>query len=484
MKDSSSFYVATAIIYVNDKPHIGNALDYLTADVLARYARQQGRHVIFSTGTDEHGAKIAEKAEEAGITPLEFSNQNSAKLQSLLEKMNASNNRFVRTTDPGHEKRAAHIWEALSDYIYKTTFEGWYCVGCEEYKTDTHVKDTSGVCPDHNRPYDKLTEDNYFFKLSEFTSKLQAVIQDKTMRIIPEFRANEMLSLFKEGLTDISISRPKEKISWGIPVPGDPDQVMYVWFEALMNYITILGYPEHEDFTNFWPADYQIIGKGILRFHAAIWPAMLMGLGIELPRNLYVHGYATANGQKISKSLGNAIDPVELIDTYGVDAYRYFFLRHIPSYEDGDFSFERFEAVYNGELANELGNAVSRVASMIQRYQDGILGDVHKKAHDVDAYHQAIADCRFDKALEIVWEHVHGLNKYLELEKPWSVAKEDPQHLKDILAYAAGSLLEIAELLEPFMPTTADTIRGIFETGIVKPLTAPLFPRIDTDKTA
>ncbi|MCA9349217.1 methionine--tRNA ligase [Candidatus Saccharibacteria bacterium] len=479
MNRNNKFYVATAIIYVNDKPHIGNALDYLTADVLARHAKRQGKEVIFSTGTDEHGAKIAEKAAENGQTPQEFADSNAAKLKVLLEKMNTINNRFVRTTDPGHERRSQIIWEKLKAYIYKEKFEGWYCVGCEEYKTDTVVQETGGKCPDHNRAYDKLTEENYFFKLSSFSLQIKEAIKSQQLRIVPAFRANEILNLVDEGLNDISVSRPKDKISWGIPVPGDDSQVMYVWFEALMNYITILGYPEHPDFERFWPADVQVIGKGILRFHAAIWPAMLIGLGLELPKTLYVHGYATANGQKISKSLGNAIDPVEIIDKYGVDAYRYYFLRHVPSYDDGDFSVERFEAVYNGELANELGNAVSRVASMIARYQDNVIGDVKEMSHDIDTYHQAIDDCRFDRALEIVWEHVSELNKYLELQKPWQVAKTDPEHLKDILAYAAGSLIEIADILWPFMPATARTIRDTFETGILRPLAKPLFPRLD-----
>lgn len=479
---NSKFYVATAIIYVNDKPHIGNSLDYLTADVLARYHRQQGQEVVFSTGTDEHGGKIAEKAQEQGLEIQEFVDKNAANFEKVLQVLNISNNRLVRTTNKAHIERAKLIWQALDKFIYKDNFEGWYCVGCEEYKTDTHVEETEGVCPDHNRKYEKLVEQNYFFKLSEFSERIIEAIETKTLNILPEYRSHEILNVIKDGLQDISISRPKEKLAWGIEVPGDETQVMYVWFEALMNYITILGYPEHSDFADFWPADVQVIGKGILRFHAAIWPAMLLGLGLELPKVLYVHGYATSEGKKISKTLGNVVDPIEIAQKYGVDAYRYYFLRHIPSYNDGDYSNERFEAVFNGELANELGNAVSRVVGMVLKYQEGVIGEVRTGIHDADEYHQAIANCRFDQALEHVWQRIQELNKYIEVEKPWDLAKNDQEHLREVLVYACSSLLEIADLLVPFLPDTAKKITETFEKGVIKPLEQALFQRIDTPK--
>jgi methionyl-tRNA synthetase len=279
-------------------------------------------------------------------------------------------------------------------------------------------------------------------------------------------------------LEDISISRPKEKINWGIPVPNDDAQVIYVWFEALLNYITVLGYPEREDFKNFWPANIQIIGKGILRFHAAIWPGILIALGLPLQKMLYAHGYITVDGGKMSKSLGNVVSPNEVIEKYGADTFRYFFLRHIPSYDDGDFSWKRLEAAYNNELADQLGNAVSRTAAMITKYQNGIIGDIPEPEHDAGQYEQALEECHFDRALDGVWEQVKGLNQYIEETKPWVVAKEnDQEHLREVLAYMAANLLEIAGLLDPFMPDTAAKIRGIFGSGMLKPLDSSLFPK-------
>lgn len=474
----TKFYVATAIPYVNAKPHIGHALDFLYADVLARYHRQLGDDVRFSIGTDEHGAKIAEKAEEQGITPQAYADQISPLWQDFAKKAGISNDYFIRTTDQEHEKRASLIWENLSQHIYKGSYTGWYCVGCEEYKTDTHVKDTNGTCPEHSRPYDKLEEENYFFKLSDFSEQVKQAIESDALRIIPEFRKREILNVITDGLTDISISRPTEKITWGIPVPHDKTQVMYVWFEALMNYITVLGYPDQPDFKTYWPADVQVVGKDILRFHAAVWPAMLLGLGIELPKTIYAHGHVASDGQKMSKSVGNVIDPIEVIDKHGLDAFRYYFTRHISSYDDGDFTWEKYEEVYNSELANELGNAVSRVSAMVLKYQEGVVGDIPLAEHDTERYHVAIVNCRFDRALEEVWDQVRGLNQYVEEEKPWQVAKEDDkEHLKEVLAYMCSALLEIADLLVPFMPETAAKISGVFAEGIIRPLDESLFPR-------
>jgi methionyl-tRNA synthetase len=474
----SKFYVCTAIPYVNDKPHVGHAMDFLYADILARYHRQQGEDVKFSIGTDEHGAKIAEKATENGVKPKDYTDKIVPLWQDFAAKLNLSNDYFIRTTDHEHEKRASLIWENLSQYIYKGSYAGWYCVGCEEYKTDTHVKETNGICPEHNRPYDKIEEDNYFFKLSAFRDQIKKSIESDSMRIVPEFRKREILNLITEGLQDISVSRPAAKIAWGIPVPHDSTQVMYVWFEALMNYITVLGYPDSEDFSGYWPANVQVVGKDILRFHAAIWPGMLLGLGLSLPKTLYSHGHVSSGGQKMSKTLGNVVDPLEVIEKHGVDAFRYYFARHISSYDDGDFTWEKFEDVYNNELANELGNAVSRVAAMIVKYQEGVIGDIPEPEHDSTAYHEAIADCRFDRALEDVWEQVRGLNQYIEEEKPWQVAKEDDkEQLQEVLAYMSGALVQISQLLKPFMPQTADKISGVFVEGIVRPLDGPLFPK-------
>lgn len=477
----SKYYVCTSIPYVNGEPHLGHAMEFVMGDVLARRARQQGDEVIFSIGTDEHGGKIAEKAAELNISPKALADKMSAHFSDLADKLNISNDRFIRTTDPGHEERAQLIWKKLEKDIYKGKYEGWYCTGDEAFFSEAEVKANNGICPNHNRPYERLEEENYFFKLSKYSEELLRVIGTGEFRILPETRRNEITSLIKDGLDDISISRPADKIGWGIPVPGDDKQVMYVWFEALMNYITVLGYPEHQDFKGFWPAQVQVIGKDILRFHAAVWPAMLMGLGIDLPKNLYVHSFINVGGKKMSKSLGNYVSPDEVIDKYGAEAFRYFFLRHIPSYTDGDFTWETFEAAYNNELANELGNAVQRTASMIHRYLDGSIGQTPPAEHDIGPYEAALADCRFDRALDDVWDQVRGLNQYIDQEKPWALAKEgDPAHLREVLAYQASSLLNIAGLLEPFLPETAARIKEMFGSGKLGPIKGTLFPKHET----
>lgn len=476
----TKYYVTTSIPYINGDPHIGHTYELLAADVLARYARQQGKTVILSTGTDEHGGKIAEKALENNMPPKDYADMVSQRWRELGPLVNMSNDRFIRTTDPGHEQRAMLIWKALEKNLYKGKYKGWYCTGCESYVAEKLAKENKGICPHHNRAYEQLEEENYFFKLSAYGERIKEKIESGDFRIIPETKRNEVLNVIKEGLDDISVSRPKDKLSWGVAVPDDDSQVMYVWFEALMNYITVLGYPEHKDFKAYWPADVQVIGKDITRFHAIIWPAMLIGLGIELSKILYVHGFVNINNQKVSKSLGNVIHPKEVIDKHGVDALRYYLLRHVPSYDDGDFTWEKFENSYNNELANDLGNCVQRTASMIKRYQQGVIGDIPQPEHDIAKYRQALAECRFDVALEEVWEQVRGLNQYIEEEKPWAIAKEkDQAHLAEVLAYMASCLLEIADLLEPFLPETAGKISGIFKTGMVKDIEGTLFPRTD-----
>ena len=474
-----NYYVTTSIPYVNAKPHIGHALEFIMADVLARAARQEGKPVIFSTGTDEHGGKIAESAEKLGIDPKTFTDQVSESFKELAKSLNISNDRFIRTTDKGHEQRAALIWESLKKDIYKDSYEGLYCTGCEAFVSEAVAKEHNNVCPHHNKPYEKLKEENYFFKLSSYSDQILKAIQDGSFKIIPATRKHEIVNVIKDGLDDISISRPKDKISWGIPVPGDKNQVMYVWFEALMNYITVLGYPEHEDFKNFWPANVQVVGKDILRFHAAIWPGILLSLGLPLPKTLYVHGFVNAEGGvKMSKSLGNSVAPADILEQYSVDAFRYYFLRHIPSYGDGEFSWKKLEESYNNELANELGNAVQRTSAMIARYQNNIIGNIPPAQHDIAQYRQALEECRFDRALDEAWEQVRGLNQYIEEQKPWAIQKlGDSEHLQEVLAYQVSCLLEIADLLEPFLPETCKKIRYIFEEGVVRPIDGTLFPK-------
>jgi methionyl-tRNA synthetase len=480
------YFVTTSIAYTNGEPHVGFAMELLQADALARYQRSLGNDVIFSTGTDEHGTKIAQKAAELKLSPTELTDKYSHKFAALAKDLNVSNDRFIRTTDKAHEQRAAIIWKALAKDIYKSNYVGWYDVKQEEFVAPA-TADPARMKSDHPQAYQKLEEENYFFKLSNYTEQIKTAIETEAFLILPKSRRNEILSLLRDGLDDISISRPKDKLSWGIPVPGDKSQVMYVWFEALMNYITVLGYPEHDDFKHFWPANVQVIGKDISRFHAAIWPAMLLSLGLPLPKMLYVHGHITREGKAMSKSLGNGIAPREIIDKYGLDPYRYYFLRHIPSYEDGDFSWETFEAAYNNELANELGNAVQRTTAMISKYQGGLIGDIPPGEHDVAQYQAAMAECRFDRALDEVWERVRGLNQYIDEEKPWEIAtpkkgEPDIDHLREVLANQVSDLLQIADLLEPFMPDTAVKIRNVFKDGIIRPIEGTLFPKSDTKK--
>lgn len=474
------YFITTSIPYVNAEPHIGHALEFIQSDVLARAARARGDVVIFSTGTDEHGSKIAAKAAEAGQKPKAFTDKYSQDFIDLLKLLNISNDRFVRTTDPDHEKRAQKIWTDLTKFIYKGSYEGWYCVGCETFVSESTAKANKGICPIHKKPYEKLKEDNYFFKLSHFEPQIREAIETDSFIIVPEFRRNEILQVLRDGLEDISISRPTEKLAWGISVPSDSSQVMYVWFEALLNYITVLGYRDKDDFKNFWPASVQVIGKDILRFHAAIWPGILLGLGLELPKKLFVHGFITVEGEKMSKSLGNVIKPKQIVKEFGVDGCRYYFLRHISAYEDGDFSWTRLQAAYNAELANELGNSVQRTAAMIEQYQKGIIGTIPGFEHDSQAYFEALDNFRFDKALEEVWEQIRGLNQYIDEQKPWEVHKTgDKDHLREILAYQVSCLLEVADLLLPFLPDTAAKIAKIFASGVVNLPAGSLFPRKD-----
>lgn len=479
-----NYYVTTSIPYVNGEPHVGHALEFIMADVLARAARQQGKPVIFSTGTDEHGSKIMQTAAKLGITPRELTDKMSKSFKELQTELNISNDRFIRTTDKGHEERAQIIWKNLAHDIYKAKYVGWYDVKQEEFVPETKA-DPERMKPDHPQAYQRLEEENYFFKLSKYSDRVLHAIESGSFEVIPKSRKHEILSVLREGLDDISISRPKDKLSWGVPVPGDSTQVMYVWFEALMNYITVLGYPEHADFKNFWPANVQVVGKDILRFHAAIWPAMLLSLDLPIEKKLYVHGFITLNGEKMSKSVGNVVAPSEILEKYGTDAFRYYFLRHIPSYEDGDFSWEKFEAAYNNELANELGNSVQRTVAMILKYQNGLIGDIPGAEHDSEVISQAIEHCQFDRALDAIWEQVRGLNQYIDEEKPWAIAKSgDKEHLQEVLAYQASCLLEIADLLEPFLPDTAVKIRNIFAEGLIRPFAGTLFPKHEEPKTA
>lgn len=483
---TKKLYITTAIPYANAKPHIGNALDYLLADIWARYQKQNDNDVRFQVGTDEHGNKIAAKAAEAGLEPQAYVDNMYGNFETIMRAIGAEFTDFVRTTDGHHKGAVQYIWQQLekAGLIYKGSYEGWYCTGCENFVSDKEAAENNGICPDHKKPYERLSEENYYFKASQFNDQIYQAIESGKMRIVPEFRKKEFLELIKDGVKDVSVSRPRKNLSWGVSVPGDETQVMYVWLDALSNYLTVLGYPDRPEWQEFWPANVQVIGKDILRFHAGIWPAMLLGLGLPLPKVLLVHGHVNVGGTKMSKSVGNVVDPMEIIQEYGVDAFRYYFSRHIPTQDDGDFTWEKFENAYNNELGNDLGNLVQRVAAMITRYQSGVIGESTQSEHDMGPYRDAMNIYEFNKALDEVWVTIRALNQYLENVKPWQIAKtretdtEAAEHLEEVLAYASGTLLQIADLLLPFMPTTAKAIHETFETGVVPASFTPLFPKV------
>lgn len=480
----NTLYITTAIPYVNAKPHIGNAIDYLIADIWARYHIQHGQKVRFQVGTDEHGNKIAKKAKENGLDPKSYVDQNFKNFQTLMDKLSISYTDFVRTTDEHHIATSQHIWQKLVPYIYKNKYTGWYCQGCESFVTDKDAGDNGGICPDHKTPYERVEEENYFFKTSAFGDRIKSAIESGEFQILPEIRKNEFLNLIKDGLTDVSISRPRKSLSWGIEVPGDPEQVMYVWIDALANYLSVIGYPDNPSWQEVWPADVQVIGKDILRFHAGIWPSMLLALELPLPKRLLAHGHVHVGGVKMSKTIGNVVDPIEIIDAYGADAFRYFFSRRIPTQDDGDFTWEAFENAYNSELGNDFGNLISRVASMVNKYQAGVINDIEKVRHDEMVFGESMQSLKFNEALDEIWVNIRGLNRYIDSIKPWEIAKKaetDPEakaHLAEVLEYAVGGILNVSRMLWPFMPTTSEKINLVFASGVIALPEEPLFKKI------
>ena len=474
------FYVTTAIPYVNDKPHLGHAMLFTYADVLARYHRQQGDKVLLSIGTDEHGGKILEKAQEQNLDPQEFVDSVSINFKDLAKALSIQADNFIRTTDPDHIKAAQELWQKFAGDIYKSIYKGYYCTGHENFVSTQEVKANKGICPEHNRPYEELEEENYFFRLSKYIQPIKEAITKGDLTVVPESRKNEVLSALRAE--DVSFSRPKEKIPWGVEVPGDPTHVMYVWVDALINYLSSAGYP-NETYKNWWPADVQVIGKDLLRFHALIWPAMLLAAGIELPKTIYAHGFITVEGKKMGKSLGNAVDPMEIVAKYGADPFRYYVLHEVPSDADGDFRIDRLEEAYNSDLADDLGNLIQRTVTMISQYQKGIVGKIPSHSHDVTPYNEALGSFRFDKALDEVWLLIKGLNQYVEEEKPWQIAKkQDNEHLSEVLAYLVSNILQVSSLLEPFLPTTAAKIDQTFADGVVHPEVGLLFPKQSRSK--
>ena len=470
MSKSEKFYVTTSIAYVNAGPHVGHAMEFLQADLLARYNRLLGKEVFFLTGTDEHGLKIAQVAEQRGVWPLELANENSAIFRDLDEQMGVSNDDLVRTTEDRHKEYVLQMWQKLVDAgdIYKSKYEGLYCVGCEKYVLEKEL--VEGNCPNHLKPPVKVIEENYFFRLSKYGDEIKAKIMSGEVKIVPESRKNEIINFIDEGLNDVSFSRPKESVKWGIPVPGDESQLMYVWCDALTNYVSVI------DREKFWPADVQVIGKDILRFHAVYWIGMLLSAGMALPKVIMVHGHIMSEGAKMSKSLGNVKDPFEFINNYGRDALRYFLLKEIPTLGDGDFGQARFDIVYKDELANTFGNLVSRVLAMNKKYfegavpergdDDGFGGEVARRWVN---YHQLMGEFDFKKVLEEVLALGFAANKYVEDTKPWVLAKENPKRLAEVLYNLLELIRSLALMLLPFIPDSAEKVLkvydGVFEVG-------------------
>jgi len=455
------FYITTAIDYVNAAPHIGHALEKVQADVLARYHKKLGEDTFYLTGGDENSLKNVQVAKEEGISTQELVDRNSKIFEDLGQALNLSFDQFIKTTEKFHVKGTQDLWRACQKDIYKKEYKGLYCVGCEMFLKENELE--NGLCPDHKTKPELVEEENYFFRLSRYQKELEKLIESDKLKILPQSRKNETLSFIKSGLEDFSISRSaKRGDGWGVPVPGDKDQIVYVWFDALSNYITALGYGSDklDKYEKYWPADLHCIGKGILRFHAIYWPAMLLSAGLPLPREIFVHGYLTIDGEKISKSLGNVIDPFELVKEYGIDPVRYYLLREFSSTADGDFSIKRFKERYNADLANGLGNLVSRVLTLASNIE--IIdrqGELTDKIESVQKkYKEALAQIRFNEALESVWQLIGFCDEYIEKNKPWELLKNDQKKAGEILSELLASLKEISLLLEPFLPDTAEKI--------------------------
>ena len=501
-------YLTTPIYYVNDRPHIGHAYTSLATDVMARWRRLDGHEVFFLTGTDEHGQKVEKAAQDAGMDPQAFTDQVSRHFRDLAERMNFSNDDFIRTTEERHKRACAALWERLAanGEIYLGHYEGWYAVRDEAFYGPDELTERDGVrYAPSGAPVEWVREPSYFFRLSAWQDRLLRLYEERPDFIAPPGRRNEVISFVRAGLQDLSISRVSYR--WGIPVPGDPDHVMYVWFDALTNYITAVDYPdESAGRWRFWPADVHFVGKDILRFHAIYWPAFLMAAGLEPPRRIFAHGWWTNEGQKISKSLGNVIDPLRLVEEFGLDPVRYFLLREVPFGNDGDFSRRALVSRLNNELANDLGNLAQRTLSLIQRNCDGrlpalteptaadsaLLGPAEALPEELRVLLDRQA---FHEALERIWVLVRACNSWIDAEKPWALKKTDPARMAAVLRTLHTTMRILATVLQPFMPETMarmldqlgvpEEARGLaalgalLPDGLALPPPSPLFRKIE-----
>ncbi|NCO23748.1 MAG: methionine--tRNA ligase [Candidatus Infernicultor aquiphilus] len=513
-KSKKTFYITTPIYYVNDVPHIGHAYTTIAADVIARYKRLSGYEVLFSTGTDEHGQKIVSSAEKANLTPLELVDKVVLKFKNLWPLLNIKYDEFIRTTEERHIKVVQEIFNKLYQKgdIYKGEYEGWYCVPCETFWTETQLTDKT--CPTCGRKIEKIKEESYFFKISKYQDQLLSYIEKHPQCIQPEVRKNETISFIKSGLKDQSVTRTKKSLKWGINVPFDDNHVIYVWYDALLNYITVAGYnTDKEKFEKYWPSAIHLVGKDILRFHTVIWFTMLMAAGIEPPQMVFAHGWWTIEGEKMSKSKGNVVDPYEMIEEYGADAFRYFLMREVSFGQDGNFSKDLLIKRVNYDLANDLGNLVSRTIAMIKQFFNNKIPEAvtKKEVYDIELeelalktikeYNTQMNNLSINLALETIWQFIRRTNKYIDQTAPWVLGRENSPkgRLSNILYNVAESIRLITILIYPFMPgkakevweqlgmeTDLDKLRidrdahwGKLKPGILVKPGEVIFPRID-----
>ncbi|MCQ6281856.1 methionine--tRNA ligase [Bacillus sp. EB600] len=511
-----TFYLTTPIYYPSGNLHIGHAYTTVAGDAMARYKRLRGYDVMYLTGTDEHGQKIQRKAEEKGVTPQQYVDEIVSGIQELWKKLDISYNDFIRTTQDRHKQVVEKIFARLLEQgdIYLDQYEGWYCTPCESFYTDRQL--VEGNCPDCGRPVEKVKEESYFFRMSKYVDRLLQYYEENPEFIQPESRKNEMINNFiKPGLEDLAVSRTT--FDWGIKVPGDPKHVIYVWIDALSNYITALGYGTENDakYVKYWPADVHIVGKEIVRFHTIYWPIMLMALDLPLPKKVFAHGWLLMKDGKMSKSKGNVVDPVTLIDRYGLDALRYYLLREVPFGADGVFTPEGFVERINFDLANDLGNLLNRTVAMINRYFDGVIPDYSNSTEEYDSallkmnrevvsnYEEAMEKMEFSVALTSIWQLVSRSNKYIDETQPWNLAKdeENKPRLASVMVHLAESLRRIAVLLQPFLTRTPNEIFkqlgindetlttwesleqfGLIASGTKVEKGQPIFPRLEIEE--